>query len=182
MKSGLKYFCFILAGFATTMFSVKAQVARGIQWMSFEEAVKRNEGYPKKKIFIDVYTDWCGWCKKMDAETFADSTVAAYMSRIFWCVKLNAERQDTVEYAGRKWTSTQPGQPRAPHQLAAALLQGRMSYPSYVILDENNNKITSLAGYQQASQFILVLRYFGENLHFQLPWEEFRKQQEQKKP
>lgn len=154
-----------------------AQPGGRIHWMSFEEAVKRNEGYPKKKVFIDVYTDWCGWCKKMDAETFADSAVADYMNRTFWCVKLNAERQDTVEYAGRKWVSTQPGQARAPHQLAAALLQGRMSYPSYVILDENNNKLTSLAGYQQAENFLLVLRYFGENQHFQMPWEDFRKKE-----
>ena len=180
MRYGLKFL--LLAGFGMSLLVSKAQVHRGVQWMSFEEAVKRNEGYPKKKVIIDVYTDWCGWCKKMDAETFADSAVAAYMSQTFWCVKLNAERQDTVEYAGRKWISTQPGQPRAPHQLAAALLQGRMSYPSYVILDENNNKLTTLAGYQQAANFLLILRYFGENMHFKLPWEEFRKQQENKKP
>jgi len=40
-----------------------------VNWMTFEEAeIKYQE--EKRKIFVDVYTDWCGWCKKMDANTF----------------------------------------------------------------------------------------------------------------
>ena len=35
----------------------------GIRWMSFEEAIALNKKKPKM-IFIDFYTDWCGWCKK----------------------------------------------------------------------------------------------------------------------
>ena len=33
-----------------------------------------------RKYFIDVYTDWCGWCKKMDKDTFQNPEVAAYMA------------------------------------------------------------------------------------------------------
>ena len=39
--------------------------AQQVNWMSFEEAVERSKE-EKKKIFIDVYTDWCGWCKHID--------------------------------------------------------------------------------------------------------------------
>ena len=39
-----------------------------IKWISIEEAEKLNKENPKK-IMIDVYTDWCGWCKKMDKDT-----------------------------------------------------------------------------------------------------------------
>src|SRR5664279_713123 len=66
-----------------------------IRWYSFEEAYTLNKKKPKK-IFIDVFTDWCGWCRKMDAETFTNPTISEYMSDHFYCVKLNAERKDTV--------------------------------------------------------------------------------------
>ena len=51
----------------------------GIKWYSFEEAIDLNKENPKK-IFIDVYTDWCGWCKKMDNSTFADPVIVKYMN------------------------------------------------------------------------------------------------------
>ena len=61
-----------------------------IKWYSFEEAYQLNKK-KQKKIFIDVYTEWCGWCKKMDAETFANPLIAKYMSEHFYCVKLGGK-------------------------------------------------------------------------------------------
>ena len=57
-----------------------------IQWMDFEEAVSACTKQPKK-IFVDVYTNWCGWCKKMDQTTFADPEVAKYMNENYYAVK-----------------------------------------------------------------------------------------------
>ncbi|HTB31563.1 MAG TPA: DUF255 domain-containing protein, partial [Bacteroidia bacterium] len=45
-----------------------------IHWVNFDEAVKLNEKHPRK-ILIDVYTQWCGWCKKMDASTYTDPDI-----------------------------------------------------------------------------------------------------------
>jgi len=50
-----------------------------IKWLDFEEAVALNSKKPKK-IFIDMYTDWCGWCKKMDAATFINPVIVDYMN------------------------------------------------------------------------------------------------------
>ncbi|MFM9007762.1 MAG: thioredoxin family protein [Bacteroidota bacterium] len=69
----------------------------GIQWMGFEEAVRRCDQQPRK-LFIDVYTDWCGWCKRMDAGTFRDSAVVAYMNANYYAVKLDAETRDTLRF------------------------------------------------------------------------------------
>jgi thiol:disulfide interchange protein len=53
-----------------------AQKHKGpINWLSLEEASSLYESNPKP-MFIDVYTDWCGWCKKMDASTFQDINLA----------------------------------------------------------------------------------------------------------
>lgn len=151
--------------------------ATPVQWMTFEEAIAKNASYPKKKIFIDMYTHWCGWCKKMDAETFVDPVVTKFFNENYYCVKMDAERKDTITYNGREYINPDPGKKRSPHQLAAALLQGRMSYPSYVILDENNQKLTSMAGYMKTESLMPVLEYFAGNYHFKMPYDEYKRMQ-----
>lgn len=167
------FFCFTSLHLHAQQTELKAS---SIKWMSFEEAMKLNAGYPKKKVFIDLYTAWCGWCKKMDAETFTDSLIVNYMNDNFLAVKFDAERKDTVEYMGQKMANQNPNASRSAHQLAIALLQGRMSYPSYVILDENSQKITAIPGYLKAQDFLPILMYFATNQHFSMPWEAYLKQ------
>src|SRR5580700_4172641 len=62
----------------------------GIKWMSLSDADKLNQGPKKKKIFVDIYTDWCGWCKRLDATTYQDPKVVKYVNDNFYAVKLNA--------------------------------------------------------------------------------------------
>ncbi len=156
------------------------EAGESIKWYTFEEAIALNQGFPKKKIFVDVYTDWCGWCKKMDGTTFQDSVVVHKMNTYFYAVKLDAERKDTVRFMGRDFTNKTAKGKRGSHELAQALLQGKMSYPSYVILNENNQKITGLAGYIDSGKLLPVLDYFGENAYFKMPWEQFQKQYQSK--
>jgi thioredoxin-related protein len=144
-----------------------------IKWMSFEEAYALNKKKPKK-IFIDVYTDWCGWCKKMDATTFSNPVIAGYMNKTFYCVKLDAERKDTVVIDGHSFVNTNPLGKRSSHQLAIELLKGQMSYPSYVFLNEQSQYTQLVPGYQQPAPFEAILHYFGDNAFGKVSWEEFK--------
>ncbi|HBZ66330.1 MAG TPA: thioredoxin [Bacteroidales bacterium] len=143
-----------------------------IEWLTFQEAIKRNATNPKK-IFIDVFTDWCGWCKRMDATTFKDSTVVMTFNKYFHAVKLDAEGNDTVVFSGYTFINPNPGGKRSTHQLAAALLQGKMSYPSFVILDDSNRMLTTLPGFQPVERIIPVLNFFGENNYKKMSWEQY---------
>ena len=89
----------------------------------------------KKKVFIDLYTDWCGWCKRMDATTFTDLTVVDYISKNYYCVKFDAERRDTVTFNNYKFYDVSPTSKRGTNLFAYTLLEGKMSYPSFVMLD-----------------------------------------------
>lgn len=151
-----------------------------VQWYSFENALILNgeraaQGLPTKKIFVDVYTDWCGWCKRMDATTFAHPVIIEKLNRDWIPVKLNAERKDTVIINGQEFVNQNPEKSRSSHQLAQVLLQGQMSYPSYTLIDETGKQIQTVKGYQSAVQFEMLLDFFNSNTYKTINWEEFQK-------
>lgn len=43
-----------------------------------------------KPLMADFYTEWCGWCKKLDEDTYKDKDVLA-LAAGFVCVKIDAE-------------------------------------------------------------------------------------------
>ena len=149
--------------------------AQKINWITFQEAVKLNETTPRK-IIIDVFTDWCGWCKKMDQTTFVDKDVVDYINNNYYAVKFNAECNDTIVFGGYTYVNegSMTGR-RGTHQLAAAMLQGRMSYPSYVFLNEKNQLLTVAPGYMEAKDFLPVLKYLGTNAYLNQTFKDYIK-------
>lgn len=114
-----------------------------IEWMKFEDAIAASEKNPKM-LLVDVYTDWCGWCKKMDKETFTDPSVIAYVNKGFYAVKLNAEDKNrSFDFQGKTFTEA---------QMAAAMRVN--SYPNFVIIEPSLQNITQLSGYRPAKEFL----------------------------
>lgn len=140
-------------------------------WMSFEEAVVKMEG-KQKKLFIDVYTDWCGWCKKMDATTFADPRVASYLGENFYPVKFNAEQKEEIVFNNHTFKFVANGR-RGYHELAAALLNGKLSYPSVVFLNEKYEIIQVLPGFRKADEFLKIAKFIGDDHYLNTPWPEY---------
>jgi len=125
-----------------------------------------------RKIVIDVYTTWCKWCKVMDTATFQNPVVAGYLNKKFYPVKFNAEQQADVIFEGKTYKYV-PGGGRGYHELAAALLNGNMGYPSIVFLDEKGQMIQPMQGYIKAKQFDQIIKYVGEDLFKTQKWEYF---------
>ncbi len=147
-------------------YGLKAQAVNTINWLTIEEAQEAMKTQPKK-VFIDLYTDWCGWCKRMDATTFQDPNVVQFMNQYFYAVKFNAERKDTVRFNNFDFYNLNPAGKRGTHLFAYSLLDGQMSYPSYAILDENLSRIHVVPGYKQAAPFASILLFFGTNQYQQ---------------
>ena len=142
-----------------------------INWISFEEAVALNKENPKK-VLIDLYTDWCGWCKKMDKDTFQNPEVAAYMNENFIMVKMDGEGKEPLDFNGRTFKYIPSGK-RGYHELAAALLQGRLSYPTVVFLDEDMKMLSPVPGYQKVGPFLQIARYFGDDIYKTQDWKSY---------
>ena len=174
MKSLINFtiIALIIAAAPIKSFSQEQKAASNIKWYDFKKGVELNDKKPKK-IFIDMYTDWCGWCKRMDQTTFTNPVIAKYMNDEFYPVKFNAERRDTLVFQGKTFVNPDPTKPRSPHQLAQSLLQGRMSYPSIVFLNEKNEVITVLPGYRKPSELEAVLHYIAEDAYKTMKWEDF---------
>lgn len=128
-----------------------------LKWYTIEEAVELNKTEPRK-IVIDVYTNWCGWCKVMDKKTFKQPLIADYLNTNYYAVKFNAEQRGDVNILGSTYKYVQVGN-RGSHELAAAL--GATGYPYVVFLDENMNIITALPGFTKAPQFDRVINYIN---------------------
>ena len=152
-------------------FTPTAEKTGKIEWLTIEQAAARMEKEPRK-VVIDVYTDWCGWCKKMDKETFTNPKVVELVNKHFYAVKLNAEGKEPITLGGH--TFKYKDEYRS-HELAVALLQGQMSFPTTVYLDEKMNMLAPVPGYVNAENFSKILRYFGENHHKSMNFQEFEK-------
>lgn len=152
--------------------STQAQVESPVKWYSLEEAMALNAKQPKK-IIMDVFTDWCGWCKTMDKNTFSDPYIAQYLNENFYPVKFNAEGTNDITYKGKVYKNRGQGQ-RSAHDLAIALLQGRLSYPTIVFMDSDNNLITYISGYLTPDQIEPILAYIAQDGYKKEKWEDFR--------
>lgn len=145
-----------------------------VKWYNIEEAQKEAAAQ-HKKIMVKVYARWCGWCKEMDKSTFPNPHVAKILNESFIPVQFNSEQKTPVIWSGKEYKLIRPKNSGPYHALAATWLNGKLSFPTIVILDENGNVIQSIAGYRKASEFEKIIAFFASNNYKTTNWDVFVK-------
>lgn len=137
--------------------------AETIHWRPTVEIAVAEAAEAGKPILVDVYADWCPWCRRIQQEVYTDSTLAAYVNAHFIPVRLNGEIQsDTVRFRGFSISSA---------ELARAL--GVDGYPTTAFLDENAEFLTRLPGFSPPDTFLPILEYLGSEAYIHQSFQDF---------
>ena len=153
--------------------------AQKINWMTMNEALAAQETAPKK-IFMDVYTEWCGPCKMLEKNTFSHKKVIEFINENYYAVKFNAEGTQEITYQDFTYTNPNYQEGRkgrnATHFFADALkLRG---YPSLVFFQDDGSLIQAIPGYKTPEQLEIYLKMIANNDYKDLTtpeaWQEYQ--------
>ena len=132
-----------------------------VKWETLHDATE-NSKKDGKLLFLDVYTDWCGWCKKMDKSTYRDTALIRLLNTQFHPVRLDAEAEtlkaDGIEYSTK-------GQQF--NEFSVTIMNGQMAFPTTVILNPNLSGVYKQAGYVDGITMRGIASFFGQKLYLQ---------------
>jgi thioredoxin-related protein len=141
----------IVVGTVTLYFLQTNGNHSGLKWYNLESGL--SEGKKQNKmILMDVYTDWCKWCKKMDSDVYSNKEIISYLQENFICVKLDGEGNALMDYNHKEMTETD-----ITKQL------GIDSYPTTVFYKSNGDLISSIPGYYPVNEFMNILVNINKN-------------------
>lgn len=132
-----------------------------IEWQEFSKALELAKKQ-NKIVVVDFYTDWCGWCKRMDKDTYGHADVVKYAKSKLIMSKVDAESQEKTRFKDRELTY---------QQLALGL--GVRGYPTTMFFDSNGELITSISSYLTAEQFIPILEFLSDGHYKNMKYEAF---------
>lgn len=112
------------------------------QLQYFEGSIDEAFAYAQKhkqNVFVDVYTDWCHYCKVLDKTTFKDERIIETLNTGYVVLKVNAQKGEGKQFAAKQRVS---------------------GYPTMLILKYDGSTYKRIPGYLTADQLIGVIDQF----------------------
>ena len=155
----------LLFNFQFSIFNSTASAQ--VKWHSIDEAANAKIG--TRIYLVDFYTDWCGYCKKMDRETFTDATVTQIINKYYYPVKFNAESRSAVTWFG----TTYP--PASGRHRSHGFARGIQGYPTSVLYLANGKALQAIPGFYSAKDYAIILWYFASGDYQRYPYERYQR-------
>lgn len=156
----MRYLIALLILFSISTFAQN----NSIRWVSFKQLAKLQQ-IQKRPVIIDVYTPWCGWCKRLDAETYQEPNIVNYINNAYYAVKFNAEGHDTITFQGKTYLNRAPDTVRNTHEFARYLMGSELSYPTTIFLNTESTPVLIVPGFQAPNEMAPYLVYNVEKLN-----------------
>lgn len=130
-------------------------------WQSMEAAIATAQA-EDRLLVVHSYTVWCGWCVRMDRETYTDDAVQAYLEEHYAVTRLDLERDTPVDFFTYTLSMAELGE----------VLQVSGT-PTTVFVDSDGSLITKMPGFQTAETFLLALRFVHEEAYETVSFAEY---------
>jgi thioredoxin-related protein len=154
--------------------STLSQRQKTITWLNPKEGFSSGVS-EKKKSLVFINPSWCNSCKVMKATTFSDTSYVKFLNEHFTLIDFNPDATDTIFFKGQ--TFTNPKTQQFPfHQLAFALENNALSFPSLIVLDEHQTVVDIIPSYIPPRFFKDIIHFYGENKYKSKSWQEFVKE------
>ncbi|MBT8339516.1 MAG: thioredoxin fold domain-containing protein [Desulfatitalea sp.] len=131
--------------------SAAGQDAAQVKWLTYEQAQKED---PPRKFLLYFYTDWCGYCRKLESQTFADKTIVDFINENFTPVRINSEGMPKVS---------------ARYNITGV--------PHLRFLTAKGQDIAHWPGYIEVDKLLSLLKYIHTNSYEKMGYAEFMKKQ-----
>jgi thioredoxin-related protein len=139
-----------------------------LTWHKYDEGVIKAKK-EKKHIMVHFYTTWCGWCKRMDRNTFNDEEVKKVLNESYVPIRVNGQSGQKLKVDGKEISERQlTGQ------------YGVRSYPITWFLKPSGERIAPRRGYAEPDEFLYILNWVKDDLYDKISFQEFVKQEREK--
>jgi thioredoxin-related protein len=153
------------------VFSFSGNDKEKINWISMQQLTELYAKEPRP-IMVDIYTDWCGWCKEMDRTTYKNDKLSSYINQKYYAVKFNAESRDIITFNKQVFKYNPKYK---TNELALYLTGGNLSYPTTVFMGGIAGQPAPLPGYLKPRQMEGPAKFFGEKANEKGTFVEFNK-------
>ncbi len=169
MAKGMKLILIFFL-FSLTSAKGKPSMHDKLAWIDMN-TLNVNMRSESKPVLIDLYTNWCYWCKVMDKKTYTNSKVISYISEHFYPVKFDAESKGNVQWKNIDYKYNEAYK---VNDFTLYVTNGQLSFPTTVIVPDEKSDPIAIAGFLEPKELEPILKYFGEGTYKKQDYKTFR--------